>query len=104
MKQLFLILLSVALLIALAGCEGISTPYVMKTDRTDQNLSVGNRGYLKGTPPPPKDRGELKREFIAIDIDLAEGGKEEAKPAEEKPVEGKRNIPVRKKVVKEEVK
>jgi hypothetical protein len=65
----FSVVLVIALLAALAGCE-VSKPYVMKVDRHDQNLETGNRGYLKGTPPPVGDRGDLKRPFLAVDIDL----------------------------------
>jgi len=78
MKTFYFAVLCAALITALAGCQGISAPYVMKMDRTDQNVKEGNRGYLKGTPPPADDRSGLKREFIAVDIDLPEeGGKEE---------------------------
>ena len=69
MKSLCLVMLAVLLVAGLFGCE-ISKPYITKVDRTDQDLSVGNKGYLKGTPPPSKDRGELKRPFVTIDIEL----------------------------------
>lgn len=65
-----IVVVSICLLVTLTGCERVSAPYIMKMDRHDQNLAVGNRGYLRGTPPPQKERGDLKREFIAIDIDL----------------------------------
>lgn len=52
-----------------AGCE-LSKPYITKVDRQDQVLDTGNRGYLLGTPPPAADRGELKRPFLTVDIDL----------------------------------
>ena len=77
MGGILVTILSVFLVLALTGCERVSMPYVMKMDRTDQNLRVGNRGYLKGTPPPPKDRGDLKRPFIAVDVDLIEPEKKE---------------------------
>jgi len=69
MKSIGLLLCAI-LTIGLIGCEKISKPYVMKMDRADQDLNAGNRGYLKGTPPPPGDRGDLKRPFIAVDVDL----------------------------------
>lgn len=69
--KLFVLVACAILAIGLVGCE-ISAPYVMKTDRLDQELQAGNKGYLKGTPPPPKDRGDLKRPWIAVDIDLPE--------------------------------
>jgi hypothetical protein len=43
---------------------------VTKVERQDQVVDSGNRGYLKGTPPPVGDRGELKRPFMTVDIDL----------------------------------
>ena len=88
--------------VALAGCANVSKPYIMKMDRVDQDLSTGNKGYLKGTPPPPKDRGDLKRPFVAIDIDLPEG-----KESPEATVETNRNVTAVKEetpaVVKEKV-
>ena len=70
--RVFYLIVIACLIAGLTGCERVSMPYVMKTDRTDQDLKVGNRGYLKGTPPPSKDRGDLKRPFIAVDVDLVE--------------------------------
>ncbi len=81
MRVAFLILMVVAIATTLTACERVSNPYVMKMDRQDQDLRFGNKGYLKGTPPPGQDRTGIKREFIALDIDLitpnielAEGG------------------------------
>ena len=56
---------------ALAGCEKISKPYIMTVDRTDQKVE-GNRGYLKGTPPPAEDHTGRKRSLIAVDMDLVD--------------------------------
>ncbi len=70
MKWFFVVMVGICLIVGLIGCESISKPYIMKMDRTDQKLDEGNRGYLKGTAPAPKDRGDLKRPFIAVDIDL----------------------------------
>ena len=83
MRAVSLAVISICLLVALIGCERISMPYVMKTDRVDQKMEAGNRGYLRGTPPPPKERGDLKRPLVAVDIDLisinkAKGASEEA--------------------------
>ena len=72
MKYLFLSLAAISLLTFAAGCEKISAPYVMKMDRVDQTVSDGNRGYLEGTPPHADDRANLKRPFIAIDVDMIE--------------------------------
>ncbi|MDP2912993.1 MAG: hypothetical protein Q8N91_03190 [Candidatus Omnitrophota bacterium] len=71
MRTVFFVLLSLVLAIGLIGCN-ISKPYVITKDRVDQELGTGNKGYLVGTPPPEKDRGDLKRPFIAIDIDFPE--------------------------------
>jgi len=61
--------LALSLAIGITGCE-LSKPYVTKVDRKDQVVDSGNRGYLKGTPPPVGDRGELKRPFMTVDISL----------------------------------
>ena len=62
--------LSMVLLIGLSGCGcKMTMPYVMETDRVDQGLE-GNRGYLKGMPPPAKNRTGLKRPWVAVDVDL----------------------------------
>ncbi|MFA5146004.1 MAG: hypothetical protein WC515_01285 [Candidatus Omnitrophota bacterium] len=70
MRVVCVAFLGLSLLIITTGCERVSAPYKMKMDRVDQNMAAGNRGYLKGTPPPAPDRGDLKREFIALDVDL----------------------------------
>lgn len=62
-------ILALCVAAGLTGCESISKPYVMTVDRTDQKIE-GNRGYLKGTPPPAQDRTGIKRELIAIDMNL----------------------------------
>lgn len=77
MKLLSLTLVCALSAFAIAGCAGVSAPYKMEVDRTDQSMSDGNRGYMVGTPPPAPDRSGLKREFIAIDIDLPDAGKGE---------------------------
>lgn len=70
MRTVFVAVMALVLVIGLIGCN-VSKPYITTTDRTDQQIS-GNRGYLKGTPPPAEDRTGIKREFIAVDIDLPE--------------------------------
>ena len=79
MKGLALIAFAAILAAALIGCQ-MSAPYVMETDRTDQKMEAGNRGYLKGTPPPAEDRAGLKRPWLAVDVDLP--GTEEGKAQE----------------------
>lgn len=107
MKSLFVVILSACLAIGLVGC--ISKPYVMTMDRVDQKMEIGNRGYLKGTPPPLEDRGDLKRSFIAVDIDLPPARGEEAKlergPAieqSERPLPVERQTPVKEEAKREE--
>ena len=70
MKRWHLIL-ALAVAIGLVGCEKISKPYIMTVDRVDQKVE-GNRGYLKGTPPPEQERTSLKRPLIAVDMDFVE--------------------------------
>lgn len=62
---------SLILALVLTGCQ-VSKPYILKTDRVDQNTNIGNRGYLKGQAPALPDRGDLKRPLIAVDIDFPE--------------------------------
>ena len=99
--RFFLVVIAIAAVaMAAVGCGNVSKPYVMKTDRIDQKLEEGNRGYVKGTPPPVGDRGDLKRPWIAVDVDLPESSGErsavlaEEKPAEPKVVEVKREVTV----------
>ncbi len=100
MRAFLAVVVIAAVAIAAAGCGNVSKPYVMKTDRIDQKLEEGNRGYLEGTPPPVGDRGDLKRPWIAVDVDLPESSgtssveTAEKKPAEEKSVEVKREVTV----------
>jgi len=70
MKALLVAIIGILFMVGITGCN-VSKPYVITKDRVDQQLN-GNRGYLKGTPPPEKDRGNLKRQFLAVDIDLPE--------------------------------
>ena len=72
MRAFVVVVMIAAVAVAAVGCSNVSKPYVMKTDRVDQKLEEGNRGYLKGTPPPVGDRGDLKRPWIAVDVDLPE--------------------------------
>ncbi|MCX5679145.1 MAG: hypothetical protein NTZ95_00465 [Candidatus Omnitrophica bacterium] len=99
MRVFLAVVVIAAVAIAAAGCGNVSKPYVMKTDRVDQKLEEGNRGYLKGTPPPVGDRGDLKRPWIAVDVDLPEtSGERSAVKVEKEPAEVKREVTV----VKEE--
>jgi hypothetical protein len=99
MRVVFVVVaIAVAAMFA-AGCANVSAPYVMKTDRVDQKLDgTGNRGYLQGTPPPVGDRGDLKRPWIAVDVDLPESSGERSAAVKETPAEVKREVTV----VKEE--
>jgi len=70
MKSLGLVIL-LCFTIALVGCERISKPYIMTVDRVDQVVE-GNKGFLKGTPPPSPERANRTRPLIAVDMDLVE--------------------------------
>lgn len=61
--------LAICVAIGMVGCANVSKPYVMQMERHDQVVD-GNRGYLKGTPPPAEDLTGRKRPFLAIDVDL----------------------------------
>ena len=103
MRAFLAVVVIAAVAIAAVGCGAkMTNPYIMTTDRVDQKLEVGNRGYVKGTPPPVGDRGDLKRPWIAVDVDLPESSGTTSVAAvekvEEKPVEIKREVTV----VKEE--
>ncbi|OGW84672.1 MAG: hypothetical protein A2987_06440 [Omnitrophica bacterium RIFCSPLOWO2_01_FULL_45_10] len=91
--RLLRVILICCIMLGLTGCAGtkVSKPYVMKMDRVDQELENGNRGYLMGTPPPPEDRGDLKRPFIALDIDLPSGGDKDS-GEETRVIETKREV------------
>lgn len=42
-----------------------------EVERTDQDLSQGNRGYIYGTPPPAPERTEVpKRTMLNLEIEL----------------------------------
>lgn len=73
------LVLMVCITLALVGCERISKPYIMNVERVDQKVQ-GNRGYVKGTPPPAKDETGRQRTLIAVDMDLVEI---KGKPAQE---------------------
>ncbi len=68
MKNISAFIICVSAAVTLAGC-GVRSIHPQKFDRVDQKI-VGNRGYLKGTPPPAEDRTGLKRELMAVDVDL----------------------------------
>ena len=74
-------LVGICMILGLAGCATVSAPYVMKTDRLDQKVE-GNRGYLKGTPPPAEDLTGRQRPWIAIDVDLPNGAAKESVTSE----------------------
>ena len=100
MRVFLAVVVIAAVAIVASGCGAkMTNPYIMKTDRVDQKLEGGNRGYLKGTPPPVGDRGDLKRPWIAVDVDLPESeGTSSAATVDKKTAEVKREVTV----VKEE--
>ena len=97
--RLGIVLLMISALIA--GCSSVKT-YTFKRDRVDQDME-GNRGYIKGTPPPAESRENLKREMIGVDVEIPilpweEGEKVSIPPnasperVEQPPVEEKKTI------------
>ena len=101
MRVFLAVVIIAAVAISAVGCGAkMTNPYVMKTDRVDQKLEEGNRGYVKGTPPPVGDRGDLKRPWIAVDVDLpdslstSQAAPVAEKAVEQKPVEVKREVAV----------
>lgn len=83
-------LYAILLVFAVSGC--IVRTYPVTKDRIDQNLAIGNRGYLKGQTPS----GEVKerkttRTTRIVEIELHSPIKFEtmpkAKPIETKPIE-----------------
>ena len=78
MKLVCLVLAAVVVMGGLTGCTGMkmTQPYISSVDRTDQSLEGGNRGYIKGTPPPAPANRNTKRTFITVDVDLPPTTKE----------------------------
>lgn len=66
-KLISLGLVGFLLTLTLLGCTRISTYTV---DRVDQALDVGNRGYMRGTPPPPPSERKLTRTMIKLEFKL----------------------------------
>ncbi|MFH1552329.1 MAG: hypothetical protein ABID83_01645 [Candidatus Omnitrophota bacterium] len=71
MRKIFALLVVASFITA--GCASTGQKpvevYTFKKDRVDQEIT-GNRGYLKGTPPPlPEDR-DTQRTLIGVDIEL----------------------------------
>ena len=65
----FLVITILLACVALSGCSGARI-YTFKKDRVDQSAE-GNRGYIKGTPPPePIRKGVAKRTLIGIDMEV----------------------------------
>ncbi len=61
--------LGLALLFLLSGC--VVRTYPLQKDRVDQDLNVGNRGYLKGQPPAIDEAQRKKtRTTQVVEIEL----------------------------------
>lgn len=94
MKRLkYLILAS---MLVLSGC--IVRTYEVTKDRVDQDLTVGNRGYLKGEASGEVKERKSTRATRVVEIEMFPPIKFEKAP-EKKPVE---QIPLKKKVVETE--
>jgi hypothetical protein len=70
MKKLLLVLSSWFLVLGIAGC--VVRTYPVTRDRIDQDLSAGNRGYLKGQIPESLEAKERKttRTTQTVEIEL----------------------------------
>jgi hypothetical protein len=102
MRTLCFALAALLVMGALAGCSGMkmTNPYVSTMDRVDQNLQEGNRGFLKGTPPPAPERS-MKRQFVTVDVDLPPTTREAAEAArEETSATVKKTVMVRQEEIK----
>jgi len=79
--------------VVLTGCSSVKT-YTFTRDRVDQEIQKGNRGFVKGTPPPAEDRKGLKRTLYGCDIEVPimpwEKGKVSIPPEAE---QGKVDVP-----------
>ncbi|NQT22786.1 MAG: hypothetical protein HQ579_05020 [Candidatus Omnitrophica bacterium] len=64
-----LVALLLIMSVVLTGCSSVKT-YTYKRDRVDQEVQKGNRGFMKGTPPPAKSREGLKRTLYGCDIEI----------------------------------
>jgi len=53
----------------ISGCSSVRT-YTYTQDRVDQDMSIGNRGYVVGTPPPAGSRKGLKRTMFGVDVEV----------------------------------
>jgi len=70
MKRLVTALaLSVLLVFILSGC--VVRSYQVTKDRVDQNISEGNRGYMKGQPPAGSEKErKMTRTTEVVEIEL----------------------------------
>ncbi len=66
---LSLSLVGLILAVVLIGCARVVSTYT--TERVDQVLDVGNRGYMAGAPPPaPVEERKLTRTMIKFEFPL----------------------------------
>jgi phage tail protein X len=80
LKKVLVLVVVLSFVVGLTGCS-VRT-YKITHDRVDQDLTVGNKGYLKGTPPPETGERKLTRDTQAVEIELgfpAKGKKPSAK-------------------------
>ena len=70
MKKAFLVFSSWFFVLGIAGC--VVRTYPLTKDRIDQDLTMGNRGYLKGQMPEGQEVRERKsaRTIQAIEVEL----------------------------------
>jgi len=70
-------LLGLSALFLLSGC--VVRTYTLTRDRVDQDLTTGNRGYLKGVAPLPEER-KTTRNTNVVEIELRSPLKFEKSP------------------------
>ncbi|MDD5045246.1 MAG: LysM peptidoglycan-binding domain-containing protein [Candidatus Omnitrophica bacterium] len=79
-KKVLALAVMVSFAVGLTGCT-VRT-YKVTKDRVDQDLSAGNKGYLKGTPPSESGERKLTRDTEVVEVELGfpATGKKAKKP------------------------
>jgi len=82
LRKALVLVTAFSFMVGLTGCT-VRT-YKITHDRVDQDLSVGNKGYLKGTPPPEAGERKMTRDTQAVEIELGFPAKGKVKSAAKK--------------------
>ena len=72
MKNVLIIFLIMGLLTSVAGCAKRIEVVTLEKDRVDQDIATGNKGYLRGTPPPEETAKErtTTRKYYQVTLEL----------------------------------